>query len=70
MEIERETLVEAGVALAGVGLFIVIAVLAGSTFGTDGLSESGALVLVGGMVAFVVVMSALGWWLAGRESGE
>lgn len=67
MEIERETLVEAGVAAVGVGFFIVVAMLAGSAYGADGLTSTGALVLVGGVVAFILVMAAFGYWLSLRQ---
>ncbi len=68
MEIERETIVEAVVALVGVGVFIAIAAAAGTmSNGGTGLTESGALTLVGGMIAFVVVMSGIGFYLSSRE---
>jgi len=68
MEIERETIVEAVIALVGVGVFIAITVAAGAmSNGGTGFSETGALTLVGGMIAFVVVMSGIGFYLSTRE---
>jgi|GEM_PF-1849498 len=67
MEVERETLVEAALAVASVGVFIVIALVAGLLFDGSGLSQPGALTLVGGMVAFIVVMTALGFWLSDQQ---
>lgn len=68
MEIERETIVEAVVALVGVGVFIAIAAAAGTmSNGGTSLSDTGAMTLVGGMIAFVVVMSAIGFYLSTRE---
>jgi hypothetical protein len=68
MEIERETIVEAVVAVIGVGVFIGIAVVAGAmSNGGTHFSETGALTLVGGMIAFIVVMSGIGFYLSTRE---
>jgi len=63
---ERETLVEAGVALGAVVLFIAIVVLGGE-ISTQGLTEQGAYAVVAGIVAFVVVMAGAGYYLAGRQ---
>ncbi|MFC7167270.1 DUF7472 family protein [Halospeciosus flavus] len=62
MDVERETVVEAALATFSVALFIVILAVAG-TMGGPGLSQQGAYTVVGGIVAFVIVMSALGLWL-------
>ncbi|MFB6135151.1 MAG: hypothetical protein ABEJ04_00140 [Halobacteriaceae archaeon] len=63
---DREAVVEAGVAIAGAGLFVLIAILAGVLYGQKALSTTGALVLVGGIVVFIVGMSAIGYWLSER----
>lgn len=66
MDVERETLVEAGTATAVVGLFVAVMVVAG-TMSTEGLSPTGAYTVIGGIVAFVLVMSIAGYWLTLRE---
>lgn len=68
MAIERETLVEIVVSTLAVGGFIVATAAIGVTYGNGGLSEDGALALVGLIVAFILVMGAAGYWLSGRES--
>lgn len=68
MEIERETVVEAAVSLAGVGSFIVLLVFIGLQFNNRGLTETGGLALIAAIVLFVVVMTVIGYWLAGREA--
>lgn len=84
MEIERETVVEAAVAAFGVGLFILAVMFVGSYFGSheeveteDGvemvqtqLGEVGALALIVGMVAFIVVMGALGLLLTAHQESS
>lgn len=67
MELERERVVEIVVAVGGVGLFIALVVVIGLLFGDGGLSETGAFALVGTIIAFIVVMTGVGFWLAGQE---
>lgn len=76
MDIEREAIVEAGVAAVGVGLFIAVVVIVGAVFGVHEtvdsmaatqLQETGALALVAGMAGFILVMSVLGFWLSNRQ---
>lgn len=62
MDVERETVVEAVTATVAVALFIAILAVAG-TMGGEGLSQQGAYTVIGGIVAFVFVMSGLGLWL-------
>lgn len=83
MEIERETVVEAAVAAFGVGLFILAVVFVGSRFGSHEevvrngtemvqtqFGEVGALALIVGMVAFIVVMGALGLLLTAHQESS
>jgi len=67
MAIERETLIEVAVSLLAVGGFIVAVLLVGEISGGGSLSGQGALALVGLIAAFIVVMTAAGYWLSGRE---
>ncbi|MFC7044230.1 hypothetical protein ACFQH6_01355 [Halobacteriaceae archaeon GCM10025711] len=67
MEITREMVIEAGLGVVGVGLFMALVVAAGSMSGGNGLNETGAMLLVGAMVVFVVGMAAMGYWLSSRD---
>lgn len=67
MAIERETLIEAAVSAIVVGGFIAGVVYVGLSFGDGGLGQQGALALVVLIVAFILVMTAAGYWLSGRE---
>jgi hypothetical protein len=66
MNVERETLVEIGAALISVSIFIAILIV-GAGNGSAGLDQTGAYTVVGGIVAFVVVMGIVGFWLSTRE---
>ncbi|WP_254542984.1 DUF7472 family protein [Halomarina pelagica] len=67
MALEREALVEIVVSVAAVGLFIAVIVGIGVTYnGATGLSNEGALALVGSIAGFVIVMSLLGYALSRR----
>ncbi|HKJ59684.1 MAG TPA: transporter [Halobacteriales archaeon] len=68
MAIERETLIDVVVSLLAVGGFIVAVLLVGLSYGDGGLSGQGALALVALIVGFIVVMTAAGYWLSGREA--
>lgn len=68
MEIDREMLIQIGVSLVGVGVFIGAIVLIGLFFTDNGLTEQGALGLIGAIILFILVMTALGYWLSARES--
>ncbi|MDZ7849822.1 MAG: hypothetical protein U5K70_03070 [Halodesulfurarchaeum sp.] len=59
MEIEGEMLRQTGLAVIGVAVFIAF-LIAGSTMGAAAGSQTGTLVMVAGIVAFIVVMGALG----------
>lgn len=66
MDVERETIVEAAAAAVGVGLFIAVALVVGARYSSNHLSPTGALALVGGIVAFVAAMTVIGFWLSTR----
>jgi hypothetical protein len=59
MEFEGQVLREAGLALIGVAVFIAF-LITGSTMGAAEGEAAGAFVMIGGIVAFIVVMGALG----------
>ncbi|WP_128477124.1 DUF7472 family protein [Halorussus pelagicus] len=59
-ETRREILVGAG----SVGLFIALLVGVGMQYGTNGLTQTGALAVVGVIVVFVLVMSGVGIWMS------
>lgn len=64
MDVDRDTLVEIAVSVGAVGLFVAVIVTIGSVYNNSGLSEDGAIALVGAIVLFVIVMSAVGVGLA------
>ena len=64
MDLERNAVVEAGAAIVTVSLFVAGILWIGHTFNQDGLNEAGSLALVGGIILFVLVMSAVGIGLA------
>ena len=69
MDLDRETVTEIVVSVAGVLVFIVALVVVGLSYhGDGGLTPTGGLVLVGLVVAFILVFTGIGWWLSGREA--
>ncbi|MFB6106743.1 MAG: hypothetical protein ABEJ70_07195 [Halobacteriaceae archaeon] len=64
---ERETVVEVGLAIAAVVLFIAVVLAVGATFGGQRLSVTGGQALVGAIVFFIVVMAATGFWLSTQK---
>jgi hypothetical protein len=61
---DRETKLEIAAGAVGVGGFILALVLIGEQYGGDGLSEAGGTALIGAIVAFIIAMTALGYWLS------
>jgi hypothetical protein len=59
-ETRREILVGAG----SVAFFIALLVGVGVTYGNGGLTETGALAVVGVIVAFVLLMTGVGIWMS------
>jgi hypothetical protein len=64
MDVERETVIEAGVATAAVGAFVVALMVIGASLG-NGLEGMGALAVIAAMVGFVFLMAGVGYWLSG-----
>lgn len=63
---EEDTVVEIVVSVVAVLVFVAAVVVVGTSFGVDGLSRTGALALVGVVFGFVLLMTAVGYFLAGR----
>ena len=66
MAVERDTLLEAGLATVAVVVFIAFLVAA-SLMSGDGVSETGAFLIIGGIVAFALVMAAFGLFFFGDD---
>ncbi|MFB6113162.1 MAG: hypothetical protein ABEJ58_03535 [Halodesulfurarchaeum sp.] len=66
MSVDRDTLRDAGLATVGVVVFIAF-LIAGASMSVNGIGRTGAFVIVGGIVAFVVVMAVIGVLFLGEE---
>lgn len=66
MDVERETVVEAAVSVVAVLLFVVALVAVGASYGGQQLDRTGGVAIVGTIVAFVLLMSAVGVYLDRR----
>jgi hypothetical protein len=68
MNIERDTVVEIAVSVAAVVLFALAIIAIGGTYytRTTGFSEQGAIVLVGAIGGFVILMLFVRYFLATR----
>ena len=65
MDIERETVVEAGVSLAAAAVFIVAVLVVGMQFRSNGgITGTGGLAVVGTIGFFVFLMAAVGVYFA------
>jgi len=65
MSMERETAREVVISIAAVIFFVAVVVTIGATFMSDGgLTSQGGIVLVGAIGAFVLVMTAVGYFLS------
>ncbi|WP_254766139.1 DUF7472 family protein [Salinilacihabitans rarus] len=63
--LDREQLIEIGVAVSAVLVMIGAMVAIGTTYSTDGgLSEQGGTVLVGVIAGFILLMTGVGFALA------
>lgn len=67
MNVEREVLIDWGVPIVATILFVVAVAVVGFLYNTDGLSGTGALALVGVIVAFVIGMALVGILTASEE---
>jgi len=68
MDIERETIVEAGVSFAAVLVFIVAVYLVGTMYRTNGnIDPTGGLAVLGAIVFFVFLMTGIGVYFAYQE---
>ena len=67
MEIERETVLEIAVSVGAVVVFVALIVGIGVTYGGQGLSSQGGVALLGAIAGFVVLMTAVGYFLARRK---
>lgn len=63
---DRDVVVEAAVALVGVGTLTVLIVLIGTTYTDSTLTGEGGLALVAAIAFFIVFMSAIGLGLSRR----
>lgn len=66
MEVERETLVEIGVSVVAVLVFVAAVSYVGATYGGDHLSAEGATMLVASVVGFILLMTVIGVFLSRR----
>lgn len=64
MAIDQETRREITVGVVSVVLFVALLLGVGVMYGTNGLSQTGALAVVGVIVVFVLLMTGLGYWMA------
>lgn len=60
MDLEEGMLRKIGISVAVVGLFIVLIVFIGTSYGSDGLGSAGGLALVGSIALFILVMAGVG----------
>ena len=69
---DAETRYQVLIAVGGVLVFIVAAVLVGVTYGENGnsvtaMTPTGGIALVGTVALFILVMAGLGVWLERQE---
>ena len=60
--------IEIAISVVGVGGFIAAVVYVGLAYGDGGLTQTGAIALVGLIAAFILVMTAAGYWLSARDA--
>jgi hypothetical protein len=63
---DRDAVVEAVVALAGVGTLAAIVMWIGATYTNGTLTGDGGIALIGAITLFIVLMSAIGIGLSRR----
>lgn len=59
MSVDRDTIREALLATVGVVVFLAFLIAAG-TISPDGLTATGAYLILGGIVAFILTMAGIG----------
>lgn len=67
MELDPETVTEIAVSVGGVALFIAALVVVGLMYNHNGFSAMGGLALIALVAGFIIVFTAIGWWLSSRE---
>lgn len=67
---DRGRVIEIVAPIVVVGLFVVVLVMIGQQYNTDGLTPEGGLALVAAIWAFVLVMAALGLGFARKAYQE
>jgi hypothetical protein len=64
MDIGAEMRRKIGLSVAAVAAFVLLILGIGVTFNDGGLTSTGGLALVGGIVGFILLMAGVGVWLA------
>ncbi|MEF8802201.1 MAG: hypothetical protein V5A38_04510 [Halolamina sp.] len=67
MDIDEEMRPKIALSMGAVALLVAVFLAIGVMFGDAGLSPTGAYAIVGSLVSFVVLMGAVGAYLATRE---
>jgi hypothetical protein len=67
MDIDEEMRPKIALSMGAVALLVAVFLAIGVMFGDAGLSSTGAYALVGALLGFVVLMGAVGVYLATRE---
>lgn len=72
MEIARERVIEIVASVVAIGLMIVVLVLIGSQYYSEaeGVTGSGGILLLVGVVLFVLLMGVIGYVLAFTVTGQ
>ena len=60
---DRETALEIGVGLIGVGGFILAMLVVGTTYGNGALSSDGGVAMIVVICGFILLMTGMGYWL-------
>lgn len=70
MDIERETVVEAAIGIGSVLAFLVALWILGEVYYDGSFGREGALALVGTIIAFIVFLAGVGYYLAQQKPAE
>ncbi|WP_158058751.1 DUF7472 family protein [Halorussus halophilus] len=63
---DHETRRDIVVSVGAVALFVALLMGVGMTYGGNGLTQTGAIAVVGVIVFFVLLMTVVGYWLANQ----